>query len=83
MRRARFKVLARLDEASRTQAGTVTIIISDRGEDTFNVRPKRRRREYVLPLSFVASMVVKHVLKVELQEKRKAKAARAQLRRKR
>jgi len=76
MRRARFSVLARLDDASRVQAGTVTVTVSDRGDDTFAVRPKRRRREYTLPLSFVAAMVTKHVIKVELAAKRAERKAK-------
>lgn len=70
MSRSRFPIFARLDEASRTQQGTVTI---DRNAETFAVRPKRRRREYTLPLGFVASLVVRHVLKVELAERKAAK----------
>lgn len=74
MRVARFRVYERLDLASAAQEGTVVI---DRGPaPIFTVRPKRRRKVYALPLSFVARMVCRHVIAIELAEKRKAKAAR-------
>lgn len=73
MSTARFRVFARLDSASRSQAGTVTI---SRSEDLFAVRPLRRRREYALPLSVVASMVVHAVIRAENAEKVRGKRAR-------
>src|SRR3990167_1393150 len=53
----RFRVVGRLDAASRVQEGTVTI---SRTAGTFAVRPLRRRREYLLPLSTVATLVDTH-----------------------
>lgn len=69
-RSARFRVYCRLDSASRMQAGTVTI---SRCEDIFAVRPLRRRREFTLPLSAVASMVVQRVIKAEAATARAAR----------
>lgn len=73
MARHRFSVLGKLDAAAGFREGTVSV---DRTAGTFAVRPKRRRREYVLPLGFVATMVCLHVLKVEHQERMKAKGAK-------
>ena len=70
MRVARFRVVARLDMASRQSAGTVTI---DRGPaPMFAVRPLRRRREYVLPLAAVAELVVRSIIVAEARERRRA-----------
>lgn len=67
-RRARFRVVARLDMASRATPGTVTIDRSAGG--TFAVRPLRRRREYVLPLATVAELVVRSIIVAEVRAKR-------------
>ena len=69
---AHFRVLGRLD-TSRAQEGTVTIT---RDSGLMAVRPLRRRREYVLPLSAVAEMVCSRVIKAELAEKRAEKGRR-------
>lgn len=69
MKRARFGVIARLDRP-RPQEGTVTVC---RSTGLVSVRPKRRRREYTLPLSVVAEVIVSLVLKAELAERRRAK----------
>lgn len=73
MRKSRFRVYERLDAASTPQEGTVII---DRTAGLFRVRPLRRHRTYDLPLSFVARLVCRHVIAVELQEKRAAKRRR-------
>lgn len=70
---SRFRILGRLDSAARTQEGTVTI---SRTALIFSVRPLRRRREYVLPLSVVAEMVCQRIIKAELAEKRADRRAR-------
>jgi hypothetical protein len=67
---ARFRVVGRLDMASRPTIGTVTI---DRGANLFSVRPLRRRRIYTLPLDVVAGMVVRSLILTEVREKRAAK----------
>ena len=67
---ARFRVVGRLDMASRPTNGTVTI---DRGANLFSVRPLRRRRIYTLPLDVVAGMVVRSLILTEVREKRAAK----------
>jgi len=69
----RFRIVGRLDAASRVQAGTVTI---SRTAGTFAVRPRRRRREYLLPLSTVAEMVCQRILRAEVAEQRAIKKAR-------
>lgn len=69
MRRSRFKVFGALD-LGRPSEGTVTI---HRESGVFAVRPARRRREYILPLSTVASMVCAKVIKAELAAVRAAK----------
>jgi hypothetical protein len=66
----RFRVVGRLDAASRRQEGTVTI---SRTALTFSVRPLRRRRTYVLPLSTVAEIVCQRQLRAELAERRAEK----------
>ena len=73
---ARPRVFARLDSASREQWGTVSI---DRESGTFAVRPLRRRREYVLPLSVIAEMVCRRIIASEVATKRKAKRTRRKL----
>lgn len=70
----RFRVVGRLDAASRVQEGTVTI---SRTAGTFAVRPLRRRREYLLPLSTVADLVCQRILKAELAERRAARRKKA------
>lgn len=70
---SRFRVAGRLDAASRLQDGTVTI---SRTAGTFSVRPLRRRRDYVLPLSTVAEMVCQRILRAELAERRAARKAK-------
>jgi len=71
-RRVHVRIVGRLDLA-RPQDGTVTI---ERDAGLFGVRPLRRRREYVLPLSTVAEMVVARVVKAELAERMAAKRRR-------
>lgn len=73
MSRVRLRVIGRLDLASRVTEGTVTI---ERDAGLFEVRPLRRRRTYVLPLSTVADMVCQRIIKAELFTKRLEKAAR-------
>jgi hypothetical protein len=73
MRAARFRVVALLEMASRPQVGTVTI---DRAAGLFSVRPLRRRRVYTLPLSTVAEMVVRGIIRAEVREKARAKLER-------
>lgn len=75
--KARFHVFERLDAASTPQHGTLTI---DRESGLCSVRPKRRRRTFDLPLSFVARMICRHVLMAELAEKRATRRAPAALR---
>jgi hypothetical protein len=70
---ARFRIVGRLDNASRVQPGTVTI---SRTSGTFAVRPLRRRKEYILPLATVAEMVCQRVMRAELLERRAAKKRR-------
>lgn len=53
--------------ASRLSDGTVTI---DRAAGLFEVRPLRRRRVYVLPLSSVAELVVRSIIASEVRERR-------------
>lgn len=67
--RARFRVLGRLD-GTRVLEGTVTIT---RDSGLISVRPLRRRREYVLPLSAVAEMIVARVVRTEVEERRNAR----------
>lgn len=64
-----FRVVGRLDTV-RLQEGTVTV---NRASGLIAVRPLRRRREFVLPLSAVAEMVVAKVIKAEVAEKRAAR----------
>lgn len=63
MSRSRFKIEGRFDG---TAGATVTI---DRGAMLFSVRPLRRRREYTLPLTDVAEMVLWRIVKAEAAAK--------------
>lgn len=67
MSTARFRVYGRFNGV-----GEATVVI-DRGAGLITVRPLRRRRAYVLPLSWAAEAVMWQVLKVEAAEKRAAK----------
>lgn len=71
MSKSKFKLYNRLDGA---RGGTVTI---DRATDLFSVRPRGRHREYVLPLSAVAEMVLYSITKAEVREKLAAKKRKA------
>jgi hypothetical protein len=62
MKKAHFKIVARLDR-SVPQSGTVTI---ERAVGLFTVRPARRRRAYVLPLATVAEIVVARIIRAEV-----------------
>jgi len=69
-RTARFRVFARLDDASRAQHGTVTI---SRATGLVTIRPLRRRKVYELMLSDIASMAVRSILRAEAAVKAKSK----------
>ena len=72
---ARFRVVAQVDGA-RPVPCTVTI---DRDAQIASVRPLRRRREYTLPLSRVASFIVQSIVRAEVAEKRRAKGGKRRL----
>ncbi len=65
MGKAIFRVKGRLEMASQDQEATVII---NRENNTFSVRPLRGRREYILPLSSVAEMVVQKIIIAEVQQ---------------
>lgn len=65
-------------DRSVPREGTVTM---DRAAGLISVRPLRSRRTYELPLSAVADMIVLRVVRFELGEERKAKAALKKARR--
>lgn len=73
MRVARYRVVGRLDMASRETPGTVTI---SRDAGLFTVRPLRRRRVYTLPLDAVAAWVVRSIIASEVRERKAAKRAK-------
>lgn len=75
-RAAHFRVVGRLDMASRVIEGTVTI-----ENGIFRVRPLRRRKFYDLPLSTVADMVCQRMIKAETFRARLEKAAKRRARR--
>jgi hypothetical protein len=68
--KARFRVVGRFDMASKMQEATVTV---DRDARTFEVRPLRRHRTYVISLAAVAELVVRRIIAAEVAEKKKAK----------
>ena len=73
MRRAIFKIAAPAGERF-DGALSATVIIEQEGPYTLlKVRPYRRRREYVLHLSAVATQVIWRVAKAEDAERRKAR----------
>lgn len=67
--RAKFRVEGASFDGERQ--ATVQI---DRGSLLFSVRPHRRRRDFVLPLSTVAEMVIWRVVKAEAVALRRQKA---------
>ena len=73
MRVARYRVVGRLDMASRETPWTVTI---SRDAGLFTVRPLRRRRVYTLPLDAVAAWVVRSIIASEVRERKAAKRAK-------
>jgi len=77
--KSRFKVVGTFDIAGGLQTATVEI---DRVAGLFSVRPLRRRKTYVLPLSTVAAMVCRQIILAEHREKRAAKAAKKKGKRK-
>lgn len=72
-RKAHFRVVGRLNQASKIVEGTLII---DRGAGLVDVRPLRSRKRYTRTLSDVATWVCQSVIKREIFEKRLAKAAR-------
>jgi len=62
-----FRIVARLDMASRAQEGTLTI---DRVAGLAHVRPLRRSKFYSMPLAEVASWIVRSQLAAEAREHR-------------
>ncbi len=71
-RPARARVVGRFDTA-QLQEATVEI---DRVRGLFSVRPLRRRRRYELPLALVAEIVCLRVIRAELVEKKRERAAK-------
>lgn len=72
VRCAHFRVLGRFDGSD---VATVTIEHHDPARAFLRVRPLRRRRAFELPLAEVARGLIYDVIKRELAEKRRAKAA--------
>lgn len=68
MTTARFPITWKFDG---TDAGTVSI---NRGAGTFEVRPHRRHKAYVLPLADVAEIVAWRYIKAEVLKTRLEKA---------
>lgn len=71
--KATFKVFSGRREYNGRAEATVTI---DRGNNLVMVRPKRARRTYEMRLEDLAAIVIWRSIKVELAEKKKAKAAK-------
>lgn len=67
---ARFRVLAKLDQAARFTYGTVSI---DRETGVVEIRPLRRRKVYTTTLAALAQLAVERAVLAELREKRKAR----------
>jgi antitoxin component of MazEF toxin-antitoxin module len=71
MRPARHRTFAKLD-LSKAREVEVTL---DRPADTIRVRHLRRRRKFELPAGVVAQMIAERVVRAELAEARREKAA--------
>jgi hypothetical protein len=71
-----FRVVARTDSAVPREAS----VWVDRGALTLTVKPLRRRREYTLPLSTVAEMIVSKIVKAEVAEQRRLKKTKTRTR---
>jgi hypothetical protein len=61
MSKSKFKVYGRFDGTSEA-----TVII-DRGPCTIEVRPYRRHKSYILPLSVVADIVMSRCMKANAE----------------
>ena len=72
MRRSHFRVAEprRFNGASEAK---VTIEVGS-GIALFTARPFRRRKAYTLPLATVAAWVIERCVRMEIQEKAKAKS---------
>jgi len=70
MSKSKFRVFGRFDGVNEA---TVTI---DRGPGTISVRPLRRKREYILPLSEIAIITMERIIKAEAREKMLARKAK-------
>lgn len=70
---ARFPVVASLDGAGGKKKGTVEI---DRETNLVRVRPFRSRRTYDMSMEAIATIICRHVVMVEAQEKKAKKAFR-------
>lgn len=68
---ARFHLMAKCDGARPIP---VTVLIDRTDRPLFRVRPKRRRREFVLPFDVVIDMAVSRVVKAEVFKARLEKA---------
>jgi hypothetical protein len=68
--KSRFRVVAQFDAAGGPGPGSVTI---DRTTAIVEVRPRRRRRVYALPLSTVATMICRAIIVAELRERRSSR----------
>lgn len=71
---ARFRTAGRFDMASALQQATVEV---DRDVGLVRVRPLRRRRVYVMPLSAVAEWIVRRTIAAEVAEKRRLRGNKA------
>ena len=75
----RFKVFGTGQNSFNGQLeATVTI---DRGNNLVTVRPKRMHKTYTMRLEDLARGIIYKVVVAELQEKKKAKAAKKKIRR--
>ncbi len=70
---AKFKVFSGGGKYNGACEATVTI---DRSSNLVQVRPKRRRKQYVMRLEDLAETIIWNCIKAELLEKKKAKKAR-------
>lgn len=69
-KKGKFRISGKFD---KVQEQVATVLV-DKDADLFSVKPLYRRRDFCLPLSVVAEIVVSRVIRAELLEKKKQKA---------
>ena len=79
MRRARFTVSAATPRQFDGANSATVLVEIDGPHALVRVRPYRRRREFILPLSAVAGMVIFRVAKADAADKARERRAKRRM----